>query len=269
MPLGILDWGIGGLGFVRLLKERHPGVPVVYLSDAGEVPYGLLPASALSDRVARALAFLKHCGADYVVVACNAASTVLPRIADRIAKGVGDIDVSKLPHSTGVIPHGIESVAAEAGTMAGATVGVIGGGRTIRSGIYRRALEERGFVVRQRVAQRLSGHIERGHLASDELARDLQRILAPLHGVDFLLLACTHYAAIIPTISEHLPGTTIIDPIDRLLSWIEGCWELQQSATEDRYLTTGDPEAMRLSGEQAFGVALDRVETLDHSLSEH
>jgi glutamate racemase len=272
MPLGILDWGIGGLGFVRLLKERHPGVPVVYLSDAGEVPYGALPAEALTYRVGCALGLLRGLGARRVVVACNAASTVLPRISEIVKQGDAERIWGPLPSFTGIIDHGIDAVASEVSLRGGVTVGVIGGRRTILSGMYRRPLVGRGFEIRQRVAQPLSALIERGDVSSGNLIAQLRTILAPLRGCDHLLLACTHYAAITPAITELLPGTHIIDPVVRLLDWIEVAWGIatsspeDRSSIEDRYLTTGDRNLMSLAARRAFGVVIDRVEGLPQDL---
>lgn len=253
--LGIVDWGIGGLGFYRALKARRPDVPVLYLSDAGEIPYGRLSSPALVDRLRHVLLYLARHGADHVVVACNAASTVLPRIP-----GLG---TESLPTVTGVIEHAIRSIRGAPGT----TVGVIGGRRTIRSGVYRTGLRERGFVVRQRVAQPLSACIERGELDSQELHHHLRHILSPLQGVDLLLLACTHYAAITEAISVYLPDVPILDPVDEMLAWIEHGWDLPHVSVADLFLTTGDPETMIVSARRAFGVDMPSVVQIDRSLS--
>jgi len=148
----ILDWGIGGLGFYTLLKSRHPDLPVLYFSDAGAMPNGRLPAPLLAERLRVVLRHLAERGIDRVVVACNAASTV-----------VGE--VTAVPDVVGVIEHGIGAVR-EKGKgkrgKGGMTVGVIGGERTIRSGAYGRALRDDGYRVVQRVAQPLSALIEKG-----------------------------------------------------------------------------------------------------------
>lgn len=75
--IGILDWGIGGLGFWKLLQQATPAIGCVYLSDAGVPPYGTLPPRALAERVRRAALWFADRGVSQVVVACNAASSVL------------------------------------------------------------------------------------------------------------------------------------------------------------------------------------------------
>jgi len=49
--LGIVDWGIGGIGLVRELDRRVPGLPVLYWSDAGAVPYGRMRSADLTARL--------------------------------------------------------------------------------------------------------------------------------------------------------------------------------------------------------------------------
>jgi glutamate racemase len=68
--LGVLDWGIGGMGFVQLFRKHAPGVPILYVSDTGATPYGRMTRGALATRVARVIDGMRAEGG--VVVACNA-----------------------------------------------------------------------------------------------------------------------------------------------------------------------------------------------------
>jgi glutamate racemase len=260
--IAILDWGIGGLGFFKLLRERRPGVPVLYLSDAGETPYGKLSAPELASRIGRVAAFLASLGARELVVACNAASTALPALGVSGDEG-GLATPAGALRVTGVIAHGVRAALASGARV----VGVVGGRRTIRSGVYRRALAREGLKVLQRVAQPLSAYIEAGDLSSPALSGDLARIMAPLRGVEALLLACTHYPAIAPRFREHAPEAALLDPVSEVMRFVEGRWRLAEGGGPDRFLTTGDPAAMRASARGAFGVELAAVEALDRSLS--
>lgn len=251
--IGILDWGIGGLGFFKALRRQHPGIPVVYWSDAGETPYGKLPSARLAARVREVAGRLAELGVRRVVVACHAASTVLPALG--VGDTVGVVDTPAGPvEMTGVIAHALRL----ARNSPVRSVGVIGGRRTILSGIYRRGLAAPGRAVHQRVAQPLSARVEAGDLSSAALERELTAILRPLRQVDALLLACTHYPALAPRLAAHLPGARLLDPVDELLAWVSRHWRAHASGP-DRFLTTGDPAAMRRAAAAAFGVRLDRV----------
>ena len=226
--LGVLDWGIGGMGIVRALRARAPGVPVLYLSDTGAVPYGKLPRAALAARVGQACRWLVGQGAVGVIVGCNAASTVLDEVA-RLGVPLTGV----IAPAIGRVPRGFAG-----------TIGIIGGARTIRSGLYRRGLAGPRRRVLSRIAQPLSAHIERGTATSERCARDLDRILRPLREVDLLVLACTHYPSIADAISARTPGATLLDPCDALVAHVARTFPRPAPGT-DRMTTTGDPRAMR------------------------
>ena len=246
--IGILDWGIGGLGFYAKLKQEKPGADVIYLSDAGSIPYGKLPGALLRSRVAKGIDYLKTRGADRVVVACNAASTVLSSSSERSVVSIIDYGVQA------VLRAGLSKVA------------VVGGERTIRSRVYHRILSEYGIHVRGRIAQPLSGIIERGEHETEEFKGRLRQILQPLSDYEALLLACTHYPAAAKQFREVLPHVSMFDPVDSLLDAVR-FWRILSSDRADRILTTGNPEEMQQSAVSAFNVMLPSIEQVTLPIS--
>jgi glutamate racemase len=241
--VGILDWGIGGVGVRRALRRRAPGVPVLYLSDSGFTPYGLLSRSALGARVSRLLWYLAENGATSIVVACNAASTVLDAI---VAARAPDLPV------LGVIAPAIALVPEK---FRG-TLGVLGGRRTIRSQLYRRGLERPGRRIVQRIAQPLSAHIEAGRTESSDCARDLERIMNPLRDADALLLACTHYPAILHKIARQAPHARLFDPAEQVVEHLLSHFPLPARSLRDQTLTTGSAYQTRAAAGRAWGFDL-------------
>jgi glutamate racemase len=241
--LGIIDWGIGGLGLVQALDRTAPGLPVLYWSDAGATPYGRMRSDELAGRLTTVVGALAERGATEVVLACNAASTVVGRL------GGAAIPVE------GIINHGLASVPEE---LTG-QVGVIGGRRTIVAGHYRRGLARRGRVVLSRVAQPLSAHIEAGRTDSPQFRADLAKILAPLRRVDALVLACTHYPAAREWFAAALPHALLIDPVERMAASIAARHPSTRGTARlgtRNFLTTGDPEAMRRGAARAWGATV-------------
>ncbi len=241
--LGVVDWGIGGLGLVQALDQAAPGLPVLYWSDAGATPYGRMRVDELAGRLTAVVDALAERGATEVVLACNAASTVVGRL------GAAAIPVE------GIIEYGLASVPEE---LTG-QVGVVGGRRTIAAGHYRRGLARRGRVVLSRVAQPLSAHIEAGHTGSPEFRSDLAKILAPLRRVDALVLACTHYPAARRWFAAALPHAQLIDPAERLAVAIAERYPHTRGSAElgtRRFFTTGDPKSMRRGAARAWGTTL-------------
>ena len=246
MKLGVLDWGIGGIDFQARLKARHPDVEVVYWSDSGATPYGKLGRAALTSRVASVVRALCERGVTHVVVACNAASTV---IGDPVLTRIG-VEIC------GVIAPAIAATLDDPARV----VGVIGGRRTISSGLYRDGLVAGGRRVISRVAQPLSAMVERGELDSPAVHAELGRILRPLRRVEALVLACTHYTALLGPIRRVLPDVRVIDPAAATLVAVERRWCLTGQGARDMFLTTGDPQATREAAHLAFGVTLPEVQ---------
>jgi glutamate racemase len=259
MTLGILDWGIGGVEFFTAFKARHPDVEVVYLSDAGCTPYGRLSARDLEGRLVAIAPRLAQVGVTRLVVACNAMSTILSSYS------AAELGLERL---CGVIESAVKAVV-EADVQ---VVGVVGGGRTIRSGAYRRPLRAAGLAVRQRVAQPLSALIEAGLAGSPAFRAEAKRVMAPLARVDALVLGCTHYSAGMAQFRELAPAAVIVDParetLDRVVSgWFGGGPTDDDSrdaaqdpaVAADTFFTTGDPALTARAALLAFGVTMPLV----------
>lgn len=242
--IGILDWGIGGFGFYAMLKNAVPDAAIVYLSDNSSAPYGTLNRDALREQVTGAIRILAEHGANRVVVACNAASTIVPSIQDRF-----DFEV------VSIIDQGVASVL-ESNAQ---SVGVIGGTRTIRSGVYRRELTKHGVHVHQRIAQPLSALIEAGEWRGEAFLCEAEKIVHPLRNCNALLLACTHYPAAAAQFQNILPDITLLDPATPLLAEALCSWDIARSSKPATILTTGNPDSMRRGAQLAFGVELGEV----------
>lgn len=240
--LGMIDWGIGGIGVYRLIRDEL-GVPVTYLSDTGAVPYGKMDRAGLVARLNACVRFLEQRGITHLVIGCNAASTAIPYIDTR---GIT---------TEGMIDNAIEFTAA----LKPSRLGVIGGRRTILSGVYRRGFARLGITVEQRVAQPLSALIEAGEIGSPALDAAAKQILGPLRDRSHILLACTHYPAAAEQLASHVPpATVLVDPAASVVDKVRS-WELGPGGT-DVFVTTGDPLAMRRSARLAFGVEVHQVE---------
>ena len=139
-------------------------------------------------------------------------------------------------------------------------LGLIGGRRTVLSGVYRKAFAAHGIKLKQRIAQPLSGLIESGDVASVKLRGEAARILGPLRTCSHILLACTHYPAITPMLKTLVSGSTeFIDPAAELIQTVAR-WDIAPGG-KTQFLTTGDPRQMRCAAKKAFGVDIGRAMT--------
>ena len=240
--LGIIDWGIGGISIYKLVRERLGDVPVTYLSDTGVTPYGKMTRPELVARLNAAIKFLKARGVTHLVIGCNAASTALPYLEKAGLKVEGVI----------------EPAVAMTAKLKPIRLGVIGGRRTVVSGVYRRAFKAHGIDVSQRIAQPLSGLIESGDINSDTLRSEARRILKPIRNSSHILLACTHYPAITHVLKEFVsPETEFLDPAGALISKVSR-WRLAEAGGSE-FLTSGDTKQMKIAALKAFGVKIEKA----------
>ena len=256
--VGVLDWGVGGFGAVMDLRARGVTSPIVYVSDSGVTPYGRMDEDALSARVQSMCARLAAEGCDAIVVACNAASTVLHTV------DVGDV------RAVGMI----ECTARHLKEWEYAEVGLLGGRRTVESEAYPRALTALACKtrIRARVGQPLSALVEAGILEGEGLQNAIEEVVAPLRDVSVLVSACTHYAAIRSRIERSLPnlerwiepatlavssmldtGVVVSERLHRVAVW---------DPKEDRAFTSGDGGALARGAFAAFGVVVSDVQKL-------
>jgi glutamate racemase len=241
--LGIIDWGIGGISIYKLIKESRPNAAILYFSDTGATPYGKMGRRELAGRLDRVIDFLEGQGMTRLVIGCNAASTAIPDLSDHGIK----------------IDGVIEPAVAAAAKLKPKDLAVIGGRRTIVSGVYRREFAKKGIEIKQRIAQPLSGRIENGDTSSDQLRAEADHILAPIKNCSHILLACTHYPAIASVLKDYVStGTKFIDPAAAV---VRRLGKLSSSGSRnDRFFTTGDPRQMKSSGKHAFGAGIEWVE---------
>ena len=242
--LAIIDWGIGGISIYKLIKSRPGNIGITYFSDTGATPYGKMPRQQLIARLNDVIGFLASQGVTHLVIGCNAASTALPFL-----------DTSQMKKVEGVIDSAVDV----AEKTRPSRLGLIGGHRTILSGVYRKAFADRGIKVNQRIAQPLSGLIESGDVSSHTLREHCRQILSPIRKSSHVVLACTHYPAISDVLKEFVsPETIFIDPAGELVSRVKR-WNVPVGGS-DLFMTSGDPEKMKIAALNAFGVKIKKVQ---------
>jgi glutamate racemase len=143
-------------------------------------------------------------------------------------------------------------------------VGVLATPATFQGELYASVVERFGQGVKllQHTCPGLVAQIENGALESKETYGILEKALLPMleHGIDTVVLGCTHYPFVIPIIQQITgPNVRVIDPapavarqVQRLLvasSFIDlDSHNLQASLKEPRqllrFITTGDPACL-------------------------
>lgn len=199
--IGVFDSGVGGLTVLHELRRLLPGENLVYLGDTARVPYGTKSPETVCSYAVQAAEFLLGEQVKMIVVACNTASSfALDHLQQMLSIPV-----------VGVILPGARRAAR---LSRGKVVGVIGTHGTVSSEAYPRAL--RALVPEITVASApcplFVPLAEEGWAEHPVAHLVAQEYLAPLleKQIDTLVLGCTHYPLLKPTLRAVLPPSVAL-----------------------------------------------------------
>jgi glutamate racemase len=200
--IGVFDSGVGGLTVLHALLERIPGADYLYFGDTARLPYGSKSAATVAHYATGAVHYLQDHGAELLVIACNTAT----------ALALDEIKAASLVGVIGVIEPGAEAAASATRKK---KVVVLGTDATISSHAYRRALENKGVVVREKACPLLVPLVEEGwveHTVTEQVARIylLEAFSGDSSDADVLVLGCTHYPLIKPLLRRVAPEHVLI-----------------------------------------------------------
>ena len=203
-PIGVFDSGLGGLSIVKCILAQFPEENIIYVADQAHVPYGARTLDEIRTLSFAITDFLLARGSKMIVVACNTASAAA---------------LHALRDAHPEIPFvGMEpAVKPAAGTTHSGVVGVLATPTTFQGKLFASVVERfaDGVTVVEQTLPGLVPLIEAGHFSGPQIDEILSSAVEPLleMGVDTIVLACTHYAFIIPTLEKIVgPGMKIIDP---------------------------------------------------------
>ena len=234
--VGFLDSGIGGLTVWREAVRLLPSLSTHYLADNLHCPYGSRPAAELRRIVVDAVDGLLGTGCTAIVLACNTATAAAVATVRRLHPAIPVV---------GMEPA-VKPAAAQTRT---GVVGVLATGGTLRGRLFHDTSERYAGNVRLAVqdAGDLVPFIERGDTDSDDLRTALGRHLTPIldAGADCVVLGCTHFPFLIPTIREMAgPSVTLVDPapaVARQLARRIGPLASGGAPARRTFATTGSP----------------------------
>lgn len=255
-PIAVFDSGIGGLTVVHALRQRLPGESIVYLGDTARVPYGTKSHATIEKYTIQAGALLQRMGPKLIVVACNTAS----------AHGLAALQRAVPCPVVGVIEPGAEAAASHP------RVGVLGTLATIQSGAYEAAIRRRNpaAVVVSAACPLLVGLAEEGWTDDPVTETVCRRYLAALPpAVDTVVLGCTHYPLLLPSLRRARPGAHWIDSGEVTARAVEGLlrgglgFRTESPKGSLRILLTDAGTRLTEVGSRFLGEALGEVELVD------
>jgi glutamate racemase len=253
-PVGVFDSGVGGLSVLRAIREELPSEDLIYVGDSGFAPYGDKSHDLVQSRATAITEFLIREGSKAVVVACNTATGIA---VDLLRSQFPEIPIV-------AIEPAVKPAAAK--TKSG-VVGVLATTGTLASPNVTRLLNKYGVDVEilTQAGTGLVEQVENGDLSSDQTRALVEKHVRPLldKGADVLVLGCTHYPFLTAAIRDVAgAGVEVMDPATAVARELRRRLEKasllspRHSSGTERFLTTGDPEAVSPIMSRLWGSAV-------------
>src|SRR5699024_6564228 len=251
MAVGLFDSGLGGLTVLDAVHRRLPDLPLVYLGDNANAPYGVRTADDIHDLTVAGVTRLFDRGCDLVVLACNtAAAAALRRMQES-----GSIPPGK--RVLGVFVPLIEALTerqwgddSPPREVAVKHVALFATPATVASRAFQRELAFRavGVDVEAQPCAGVVDAIEDGDelLAEALVHSHVEALRRRMPNPQAAILGCTHYPLMQKAFQEALgPDVRVYSQAglvaDSLADYLERHPELLGTGTGGRYLTTGAP----------------------------
>lgn len=201
-PIGIFDSGVGGTSIWKEIHSLLPFEDTLYLADSKNAPYGQQTVEDILSLSIKNTEYLLNNGSKIIVVACNTATTNA---------------ISYLRKNYDVPFIGIEPAIKPAALLTKTkSIGILATKGTLNSQLFSSTSEEfkNDISVTEIIGEGLVPLIENGDFNSIEIKSLLEKYLKPMldANIDHLVLGCSHYPYLIPTLKNILPkNITIID----------------------------------------------------------
>ncbi len=241
----------------RAVIDQLPHEPVLYLGDTARQPYGQKPIGEVREYALECLDHLVDQGVKVLVIACNSASAAVLRDA-RERYPIPVVEV--------ILPATRRAVAASRTGQ----IGVICTRATAESMAYDDAFAAAPHVLlHTQACPRFVEFVEAGVTGGDELIKVAHEYLDPLisHGVDTLILGCTHYPLLTGVLSYVMGDqVTLVSSAEETAKDVYKLLvrhglerDTSLPAPEHRFLTTGTPHEFETIGRRFLGPEMQQV----------
>lgn len=195
--IAVFDSGVGGISVLRELVQRLPNERFLYFGDSANAPYGTRPEEQVLQLALSAAQRLYSRGIKALVIACNTATAVAAKKLRQIYPELIVIGIEPaLKPAVLAYPQG--------------SVGIIATPVTLSGGKLSRLMARFPHPDTRLIpAPGLVELVESGLADSPQMDDFLRPILTPYRGqLDALVLGCTHYPFVVPSIRRILGEET-------------------------------------------------------------
>lgn len=203
-PIGVFDSGYGGLTILEEIRKVMPEYDYIYLGDNARTPYGTRSFDVVYQYTLECVNKLFEMGCHLVILACNTASA-------KALRSIQQVDLPRIDPGRrvlGVIRPTVEVL--DQVTQTG-HVGIFATPGTVQSDSY--PIEAHKIFPEIRITTEAcpmwvplienNEHLSEG--AAYFVQQNIRNLLKKDAQIDSVILGCTHYPLIVPTIRRYLP----------------------------------------------------------------
>lgn len=204
-PIGIFDSGYGGLTILENIRETMPAYDYIYLGDNARTPYGTRSFDVVYQYTLECVNKLFEMGCHLVILACNTASAKALRTIQQINLPL----INPEKRVLGVIRPTVEILNQITKTK---HVGIFATPGTVQSESY--PIEAGKIFPEISITSEAcpmwvplienNEHLSAG--AEYFVKKNINNLLSKDNEIDSIVLGCTHYPLIVPTIRKFLPA---------------------------------------------------------------
>jgi glutamate racemase len=202
--IGVFDSGVGGLSVLTEIRRLMPSADLTYVADRAHAPYGTKALSEVRRLSVEVAQLLVELGATTLVVACNTASAAaLETVRSQFP------EIAVVGMEPAVKPAAISS--------ASGVIGVFATAATFQGELFETVVSKHASGVRVVTASCPDWveMVEKGETNGKHVEDSIREVVGPVleSGADTLVLGCTHFSFLGPTISKVVgPSIRVLDP---------------------------------------------------------
>ncbi|MBV9392579.1 MAG: glutamate racemase [Verrucomicrobia bacterium] len=273
--IGVFDSGYGGLNILKTLLQRLPEYDYLYLGDNARAPYGARSCEVIYRFTLQGVRYLFSQDCALVVLACNTASARALRTIQQRYLAVECKDRRVLgvirPSAEALARIPVGEISSEPRFDIAGKVAILGTQETIQSNSFVLELQKLAprLEIYQQACPLLAPLVEAGEISGEGPSWFVRKYLAELRircdAPKRILLACTHYAALVPIIRQFLPNETEILTQDEIIAERLKDWLVRHPEQDIRlgktgkrlFLTTDDASDFAAVGRSILGTDID------------
>ena len=240
-PIGIYDSGVGGLSVLAAIRELLPHEDLLYVADAGHLPYGEKSTFYVVERAWRIAEYFASCGAKAIAIPCNTATAAAAAVLR--------------DHYPNLPVIGIEPAVKPAARLTrSGVIGVLATTGTLLSAKFQQLVrrEAPGVEVLLKPCPGWVDLVERG-ASEDDTRRLVHEPIDELiaQRADVLVLGCTHFPFLLDYVRARVgPDVHVLETArpfaGELARRIMARGHVRQSGAGSlQIMTSGDPAVVQ------------------------